>query len=141
MEILEKLRQWLLSYPGWGGCSLSVGCVQTQPGTAGLYLTGIDEYDRQTDLQGNVLARNRLQLQLRYNVAAEEEKSGWLVDMADWLRQHCSAGEMPRLGCLADGQRVCVKQGKLAQIQGQTASYQLDFTVEYWVYWEAFDND
>ena len=73
MEILEKLRQWLLTYPGWGDGGLTVEHTDGRPGSAGLFLAGIEELQHQPDLQGNTLVCNRLHLVLERN---ETEKCG-----------------------------------------------------------------
>lgn len=145
MEILERLRQWLLTYPGWGGYRLTVGCTDGTPGSAGLFLTGMEELERQADLQGNSLVRNRLRLLLRRNGPPPDgqgEDSGWQLELAAWIRQQSIAGTVPQLGCIADGQRMQVKQGKLARVQGQTlAVYETELLLDYWEYWEVPQND
>ena len=143
MEILEKLRQWLLTYPGWGDGGLTVEHTDGRPGSAGLFLAGLEELQHQPDLQGNTLVCNRLQLVLERNeTAAGEEAAGWLLDMTRWLRQQCANGQLPPLGCYPDAQRLAVKQGSLRRVYGQTtAVYQLRLQLDYWEYWEVTSDD
>ena len=53
MEILEKLRQFLLGFPGFAG-ELSVDFTQDGPGNSGLFPAGLKETDRYMDLVGNL---------------------------------------------------------------------------------------
>ena len=56
MEILEKLRQFLLGFPGFDG-ELSVDFTQDGPGNSGLFPAGLTEVDRYVDLLGNMQVR------------------------------------------------------------------------------------
>ena len=51
MEILEKLRQFLLGFPGLQ--ELSVDFTQDGPGNSGLFPGGLTEVERRKDLLGN----------------------------------------------------------------------------------------
>ena len=140
MDILENLRQWLLSYPGWGGCSVEIGCAPVQPGCAGLSLIGMEERDRQTDLQGNALVQNRLLLQLQCNLPVTGQDGQWLLDFVTWLRCQSITVGLPQLGCHKNRQQLVVKQGKPI-LCGQTVVYRLELQLDYWEYWEVENDD
>ena len=52
MEILEKLQQFLLGFPGLE--DLSADFTQDGPGNSGLFPAGLKETDRYMDLVGNL---------------------------------------------------------------------------------------
>lgn len=126
MEQLETIRQWLLTWPGWGSDTLAWEQLEHKPGQGALYCLGLEQLEQQQDLQGNTLSRCRLHLQLRRCTLAGQQP-GWPAQLQLWLLQCSAAGQSPALGCTdqrrlwADGCRqlpceqpgICLKQLEL----------------------------
>ena len=147
MHDLEKIRQFLLSFPGWDG-ELTVDYTDGRPGSCGLYFTGVEERFRQTDVQGNALVCNRYHFVLRriaVATAGQAQGAQWLMDLQNWIQQQSAAGNTPRLGCLPDREQMASHDAKLLKADTSgCAVYQLRLWVEFCTYqegWSEYGSD
>lgn len=90
MEILEKLRRFLLGFPGLDG-ELSVDFTQDGPGNTGLFPAEVTEVDRRVDLLGNMLVTYRCLFTLYKRMQPGQDSAQWLLDLRDWLAQNSDA--------------------------------------------------
>lgn len=145
MNELEKLREFLLSYPGWGDYMLALNDTDGKPGSAGLFPVGMEEVSRQTDVQGNTLVCNRLHFLLHRITPDRQddmEAAAWLLDFQKWVQQQSACCQAPQLGCLPQKERICAYDGKLLRRDAQGAAvYQLQLWVEFATYLEGWVDD
>lgn len=140
MNEIETIRQWLLRYPGWGDFTLSVDYTDGRPGSAGLFYMGLEEVSRQTDVQCNVLLRNRMHFLLRRVNAGDG--AAWAADFERWVQEQSAYGLTPKLGCLPDQERFCAQDAKLLQVDSPgTGVYQLRLFAEFYTYREGWVDD
>ena len=85
MEILEKLRQFLLGFPGLA--ELSADFTQDGPGNAGLFPAGITQVDRYTDLLGNTRVTCQCLFTLYKRLEPGQDSTQWLLDFGAWLAE------------------------------------------------------
>ena len=90
MEILEKLRQFLLGFPGFDG-ELPVDFAQDGPGNSGLFPVGLTELDRQIDLLGNMQVRYQCLFNLYHRMQPGQDSAQWLLDFENWLTEQTKA--------------------------------------------------
>ena len=83
MEILEKLRQFLLGFPGLG--ELSADFPQDGPGNAGLFPGEVTEVERHADLLGNIRVDYDCLFTLYKRLEPGQDSTQWLMDFAIWL--------------------------------------------------------
>jgi hypothetical protein len=95
MEILEKLRQFLLGFPGFEG-ELSVDFTQDGPGNSGLFPAGLTEVDRHMDLLGNIQVRYQCLFTLYHRMRPGQDSAQWLLDFEDWLTENTSAVQIQK---------------------------------------------
>lgn len=139
MEQLETIRQWLLTWPGWEGEQPQWDRLTQAPGHTALTCLGLEERQRQQDLQGNTLSLCRLHLQLRrYTLAGS--RPGWPAQLQLWLLEQSAAGLAPQLGCAqsrlwADGCR------QLSCHQPGLCLHQLELWAEFTIYLEGGGGD
>ena len=136
---LEKIINWLQTFPHWGGTELSVDYVKTVPGCAGLYPQGVEEVSRHSDVLGNVTVENRLRFML-YRVSAGQcdstDAAIWLLQLQNWIQSQSTAGMAPRLGDDPARERIRAEQGKLRNAsQSGTGKYAVTITAEYVKYY------
>ena len=139
MQELEKLRNWLLTYPNWGESGLIyVDYTDAVPGL-GLFPAGLEELSRKTDVLGNVTVRCRYNFALYRVTAAQEDKTEdaqWLLSFQQWVQQQSIAGLAPKFGDVPAAEQLRAQKGKLKEAsQAGTATYVVtliaDFTKIY----------
>lgn len=139
MTALEKMKNWLLSFPLWEESRLFVDYVGAAPGNAGLYPEGLEERSRKTDVLGNVTVENRLRFMV-YRVTAgqqdNEKNSTWLLALQNWVQQQSANGLAPRFGDDPSRERLRAEQGKLkTAFQTGTGKYAVKLTADFIKYY------
>ena len=141
MHDLDKIRQFLRTFPGWGEQELTVDYTHGKPGSCGLFFRGMEELSRQTDVQGNALVRNRYHFMLHRIVPPEQGDgagAAWLMDLQNWIRQQSTCGQTPRLGCIGDQEKMSACGAKLVRTDSTgCALYQLELQVDFCTYQEG----
>lgn len=95
MEILEKLRQFLLGFPGFDG-ELLVDFTQDGPGNSGLFPAGLTEVDRRIDLLGNMQVRYQCLFTLYHRMQPGQDSAQWLLDFENWLTEKTKAVQIQK---------------------------------------------
>lgn len=139
MTDLEKLRQWLTTYPKWEEGKLHVDYTDALPGNLGLYPAGLEEVSRREDVLGGIMVRNRYHFAL-YRVAARrednEENAQWLLEFQKWVQSQSAAGLAPRFGDESNQERLRAEKGKLKEAsQTGTGTYTVTLTAEFIKYY------
>ncbi len=136
MTDLEKIRQWVLTYPQWGADGvLYVDYTDAVPGNGGLYPVGMEELSRREDVLGNVTVQCRYRFNL-YRVitgqADNRENAEWLMAFQQWVQQQCAAGLAPQFGDEPGKERLRAEKGKLSEAsQTGTGTYVVTLTAEF----------
>lgn len=136
MTDLERLRQWLLTYPGWeAGELLLVDYLDAAPVNAGLYPAGLEELSRKTDVLGNMTVRCRYHFTLHRMTASQGDKRAeaeWLLDFQQWVQQESIRGLAPQFGDVPTEERLYAQKGKLKEAsQTATATYVVTLTADF----------
>lgn len=135
MTDLEKMVQWLQSYPEWGEMPLSIDYTDTEPVCAGLYPKGVEEVQRREDVLGNVTVHCRQSFQLQRLTSGQEsspEDAQWLMEFQNWVRQQSAQGLAPQFGDEPGEERLRAEKGMLkAASQTATGTYVVTLTAEY----------
>jgi len=135
MDELDKLRQWLLTYPKWDeGGLLYIDYTDGMPGNSGLFPGGLEELSRKTDVLGRVTVRNRYHFAL-YRVAAGDEdnteNARWLLEFQNWIQRQSVQGKAPVFGDEPSRERICAQKGRLRRDpQTGTSTYSVTLTVD-----------
>ncbi len=135
MTDLEKMQQWLVSYPGWAE-TLQMDAIEFAPGNAGLFCDGLEERSRQTDVLGNlqITCRYRFTLYRRVSRDGEQADALWLLEFQNWVQRQSALGLAPCFGDVPHQERMQAQKGALKD-RGQTGLYAVtllaDFTRVY----------
>lgn len=86
MTNMEKLRQLLLSFPGFDG-ELPADFTLDRPGVSGLFPGGLKEVDRYVDLLGNMQVKYLLLFTLHHRLRPGQDCAQWLMGFQNWLAQ------------------------------------------------------
>ena len=147
MRDLEKMRQWLLSYPAWDD-TLQVDFLGAAPGNAGLFPVGVEETGRREDLLGNLEVDCRCRFLLYRKSFGQEdgmENAQWLLDFQHWVRQQSICGAAPVFGDVPCRERLEAQKGALKTadqlgVRTYAVTLVVDFVKKYEAGVEAFLN-
>jgi len=145
MTALEKIREWLRSYPGFDILSaFQVDYTSEVPGCGGLFPAGLVELSRRRDILGNVTVENQ------YNFAiycllekapgddtGAAENAAWVMGLQEWVQRQSVLGLAPRFGSGTAPEVIRAENGTLYEVDGEgTALYSIQLSVRFEVRYE-----
>ena len=134
MTALEKMVQWLKTFPLWED-DLHIDDLGAAPSNTGLYPGGLEEVSRREDVLGNVTVVCRLHFLLYRRTARQQdngESSRWLLQLQDWVQKQSAAGLAPVFGDDPQKERIRAEKGKLQEAsQTGTGKYVVAITAEF----------
>lgn len=141
MDLIDKLREFVLSYPGWeAGKLLFLDYTDATPGNGGLFPEGITQVSFREDILGNRQADMRLQV-FFYRCGGEEEgDAAWLLDFQNWVAEQSALGKTPQLGDIPQREQLRAEKGKLSKIRGEGKLYSVVLTAEFTKTYEVNEN-
>lgn len=139
MTALEKIREWLASYPGFDILSaFQVDYTDQIPANGGIFPSGLVEVSRTEDILGNVTVVNQYNFGLYYVLekapgddAGAELNAGWIMDFQEWVQEQSARGLAPRFG--DEGREIIRAQnGVLYEADEEgTATYMVQLSVQF----------
>ena len=118
MNDLEKLRQWLRTFPLWEETNyLYVDFTDNLPGSTGLYPAGLEILGREADVLGNVTLRCRYNFALYRvgGVSGDGREALWLMQLQKWVMEQSAARLAPTFGDEPAAERITAQKGKLKE--------------------------
>ena len=140
MTALEKIRDWIKTYPG---CSqlrdLSVDYTDEVPANGGVNPSGLLEVSRKRDILGNVTVLNQYSFTLYFVFAkapgddvGAEENAQWLMDFQDWVQSQSITGKAPVFGDDPRRETIKAQNGSLFTADSEgTAVYSAQLSVQF----------
>ena len=129
--MLEKMKAWLQTYPGWEG-TLQFDYADTVPGNSGLYPRGITELSRREDVLGNRKTRCSCLFTLRRAAVPGLENAQWLLEFQNWVAEQDRMGLAPKFGDEPVSERIRAFEGRLeSHAQGGGALYTVQLSAEF----------
>lgn len=140
MTALEKIREWIKTYPG---CSqlqeLSVDYTDEVPANGGVNPSGLLEVSRKRDILGNVTVLNQYSFTLYFVFAkapgddvGAEENAQWLMDFQDWVQRQSITGKAPVFGGDPRRETIKAQNGSLFTADSEgTAVYSAQLSVQF----------
>ncbi len=131
MTDLEKLRQWLQTYPKWED-AICVDFSTDAPGCVGIFPEGLVEVGRQEDLLGNLQVDCRYRfvlLRQTTNQKGAAENAEWLMEFQNWVLAQNAAGLVPQFG---DDTRIQPQKSGLKSVsQSGIATYTVTLVADF----------
>lgn len=129
--MLETMKTWLMTYPGWEG-TLQFDYLDAVPSSNGLYPRGVAELSRREDVLGNVKVRYGCSFLLRRTAATGEENARWLLNFQNWVAEQDMLGLAPKFGDEPKTERIRAFEGRLdSHKQVGSALYTVQLTAEF----------
>lgn len=140
MSDLEKIRNWIATYPGYDILNtFHVDYTDQIPANGGIYPSGLVEISRRSDILGNVTAKNQYNFGLYYvflkdpgDTEGATINADWLMDFQQWVQEQSAQGLAPVFGDEPRTERIKAQNGVLyaAEEEG-TATYMVQLSAEF----------
>jgi len=127
---LERMREFLLSYPAWEEGKL-LYIDRCDGGENGLFPQGAEEISRKRDVLGNTKVHCRLRFMLYRSASERESDAAWLLQFQKWLAQMSIGGKTPIFGDVPAEERLRSEKGQLSKRRGNDALYAVTITAEF----------
>lgn len=135
MADLERIRQWLSTYPGMEQLqSLRLDYYDPR-GDNSIAAAGLTEISRTEDVCGNLVIENRYSFGLYYTLAQEADaltNAHWILAFQQWVQQQDLGHLAPTFGDSPLSERISAGNGALyAADSSGTVTYLLLLTVNF----------
>lgn len=143
MTDLEKIRSWILTFPGIDRLqSLQVDYLPKNAETGGITPSGLTEISRTEDMIGNVTAENQYIFGLYYVLTKTEEtaqaNAQWILDLQRWVQEQSIRHLAPTFGDKPETERINAQNGVLyAENEDGTATYLVQLTANFTKFYEV----
>lgn len=140
MSDLEKIRQWLLTYPGIGRLQgLKVDYYSAQPDNGSIDPSGLIEISRKEDILGNTTVENQYNFALYFVLAkAPEDDEGavenadWIMDFQRWVQEQSIRRLAPTFGDEPKSETIKAQNGKVeAADEEGTGIYMVQLSINF----------
>lgn len=145
MTALERLREWLGTYPGSDLLStFQVDYTSQVPGCGGIFPAGLVELGRRRDILGGVTVENQYNFAIYYLLERSPgddigatQNAAWVLDFQEWVQRESLLGHVPRFGNTATRETARAENGTLYEVGGEgTALYSVQLSVRFEVRYE-----
>lgn len=140
MSDLEKVRNWLLSYPKIDRLQgLGVDYYSAQPNNGSIDPSGLVEISRTTDIIGNTTVKNQYNFALYFVLAKSPEddegatdNADWLLDLQKWIQEQSIRKQTPIFGDDPKTETISAQNGKVdAADEEGTGVYSVQLSIEF----------
>lgn len=139
MTELERMREFLLSYPAWEEGKL-LYIDRCDGGENGLFPQGAEEISRKRDVLGNTKVHCRLRFMLYRSASERESDAAWLLAFQKWLAQMSIRGKAPHFGDVPAEERLRAEKGHFEKSRGNGGLYAVQLTAEFVKIYEEDEN-
>lgn len=116
MDILEKVRQWVQTFPLWEeGNLLYIDYLEGVPGKAALYPGGLEVISAKADVLGGVRLRCRYHFAM-YRVGCAQDDgvdAKWLAAFQSWVVEQSARGLAPVFGDEPAAERIFAEKAAM----------------------------
>lgn len=140
MTPLEKIREWLETYPGYNILdNFRVDYTDQIPANGGIFPSGLVEVERSSDIFGNTTVTNQYNFGLYYVfLKSPEDDAGatvnadWIMEFQEWVQEQSITGVAPVFGDIPRDERIKAQNGVLydADVEG-LATYMVQLSVQF----------
>ena len=140
MSALEKVRNWLLSYPKIGRLQgLRVDYYSAEPDNGSIDPSGLVEISRKPDILGNVAVENQCNFALYFVLAKSPEddegatdNADWLLDLQQWIQEQSIRRQVPIFGDVPETETISAQNGKVdAADEEGTGIYSVQLSINF----------
>lgn len=140
MTDIEKVRNWLLTYPQIGRIKgLGVDYYSAQPNNGSIDPSGLVEISRKEDILGNITVENQYNFVLYFVLAKSPEddegatdNADWLLSLQKWIQEQSIRRLAPTFGDVPDAETISAQNGKVdAADEEGTGVYSVQLSINF----------
>ena len=140
MSALEKIRNWLLTYPEISRIQkLGVDYYSAQPNNGSIDPSGLVEISRKTDIIGNTTVENQYNFALYFVLAKSPEddtgateNADWLLGFQEWIQEQSIRRQVPTFGDAHETETISAQNGKVeAADEEGTGVYSVQLSITF----------
>ena len=140
MTDLEKIKNWISTYPGYDILgSFKVDYTDQIPSNGGIFPSGLVEISRTEDILGNVTVNNQYNFGLYYvflkdprDDTGAQINADWLMDFQMWVQEQSARRLAPSFGDEPRSEKIQAQNGVLyAADEEGTATYMVQLSVNF----------
>ena len=132
MQDVEKIRDWICTFPRWETAKPELDQLGVEPDSAGLYYQGMELLAHQEDVLGNVRDRRCHSFLLRRIFLTRQGGALWMEAFSHWVLEQSRLGLTPVLYGAAGPCRVTTHNAKADwQKQPGTTVYTVKLDAEF----------
>lgn len=140
MTALEKIRNWIGTYPGFDIFQqFRVDYTDQIPFNGGIYPSGLVEVERRQDIFGNTTVTDQYNFGLYYAFEKDPgddtgatENADWVMDFQEWVQEQSILGEAPTFGDVPGKEKITAQNGVLYSADEEgTAMYMVQLSVQF----------
>lgn len=140
MTALEKMREWLKTYPGYDILhDFQVDYTDQIPANGGIFPNGLVEVERRRDIVGNVTVTNQYNFGLYYvfekspgDDTGATVNAGWVMDFQEWVQAQSAMGLAPAFGDEPSMEQISAQNGVMYDTDDEgTATYMVQLSVTF----------
>jgi len=140
MNALEKIREWVKTYPGFGILNdFQIDYTDQVPNTAGMFPDGLVEVSRRRDINGNVTVVNQYNFAIHYlfeKAPGDDEgakiNADWVSEFQEWVQTQSVMGLAPVFGDRPRREVIKAQNGALYETDREgTALYVVQLSVQF----------
>lgn len=145
MTDLEKIRDWIATFPGYDILNtFHVDFTDQIPSNGGIYPSGLVEISRKQDIWGNTTVRNQYNFGLYYVFPKDPGdnegatvNADWIMEFQLWIQEQSIRRLAPVFGDEPRAERIRAQNGALyAADEEGTATYMVQLSVEFTKYYQ-----
>lgn len=146
MSDLEKIRNWLSTYPGMSRLhDLRIDYYEANPDNGNIAPSGLVEVSRTEDILGNVTVENQYNFGLYYVLtkAADDdvgatENADWVMEFQKWVQEQSIRHLTPTFGDEPSKETIKAQNGELyAADEEGTAIYLIQLSINFTKHYEV----
>ena len=146
MSDLEKIREWISTYPGAERLQdLWVDYYASAPDNGSIAPAGLVEVSRNEDILGNIIVENQYNFGLYYVLTkATEDDAGatanaeWIMGLQQWVQEQSVRKLAPTFGDEPATERILAQNGALYDASEEgTATYIVQLTINFKKFYEV----
>lgn len=140
MSDLEKIRDWIATFPGYDVLSVfNIDYTNVIPSNGGIFPAGLVEISRTEDILGNVTVHSQYNFGIYYvflkdpgNDTLAKVNADWIMDFQKWVQEQSVRRLAPVFGDDPRSERISAQNGVLYEADEEgTATYMVQLAVEF----------
>lgn len=146
MTDLDKLREWLMTYPGMDRLrQMHVDYYSTEPDNGSIDPSGLVEISKAEDILGNVTVEYQYNFGLYYMLAKSPgddagatENAAWVMGLQRWAREQSLLHLAPTFGDEPKTEEIKAQNGSVFSADAEgTAVYMVQLSVNFTKHYEV----